>query len=140
MRHTKKRTRERGSVMIEFPMVIGLVLIPFEMLAISASTWVERQTAARDAAAESARALVLAGPESTITPELIVQRIEQGYGLPAGTLQLSAPANAVVPGESITVAVTVEIPALALPILGNIGAVDWTAEHTERFPDYGADR
>ncbi len=126
--------------MIEFPMVIGLVLIPFGMLAISASTWVERQTAARDAAGEAARALVIAGPESSITPELVVQQIEHGYGLPAGTLRLAVPASAAVPGESITVAVTVEIPALALPILGNIGAVDWTAEHTERFPDYGADR
>jgi len=29
---------------------------------------------------------------------------------------------------------------LVLPILGDIGSVDWTAEHTERFPDYGADR
>jgi len=126
--------------MIEFPMVIGLVLIPFGMLAISATTWVERQTAARDAAGESARALVIAGPESAITPELIVQQIEQGYGLAPGTLRAELPVGAVVPGESITVAVTVEIPALALPILGNIGSVDWTAEHTERFPDYGADR
>ncbi len=126
--------------MIEFPMVIGLVLIPFGMLAISASTWVERQTAARDAAGEAARALVVAGPESTITPALVVQEIEAGYGLPAGTLRAEVPAAAVVPGESITVVVTVEIPALALPILGDIGSVDWTAEHTERFPDYGADR
>jgi len=126
--------------MIEFPMVIGLVLIPFGMLAISATTWVERQTAARDAAGESARALVIAGPDSSVTPELIVQQIERGYGLSPGTLRASIPAGAVVPGESITVAVTVEIPALALPILGDIGSVDWTAEHTERFPDYGADR
>lgn len=126
--------------MIEFPMVIGLVLIPFGMLAISATTWVERQTAARDAAGEAARALVIAGPDSTISPAVIVLQIEQGYGLPAGTLRPSIPAGAVVPGESLTVAVTVEIPALALPILGDIGSVDWTAEHTERFPDYGADR
>lgn len=125
--------------MIEFPMVIGLVLIPFGMLAISASTWVERQTAARDAAGEAARALVVAGPDSAVSPALIVQQIEQGYELPAGTLRAAVPASIGGPGESVTVAVTVEIPALALPILGNVGSVDWTVEHTERIPDYGAD-
>lgn len=134
------RTRQRGSVMIEFPMVIGLVLIPFGMLAISASTWVERQTAARDAAGESARALVISTGETSVSPAQIVQQIESGYGLAPGTLRAEVPEGAIVPGESVTVNVTVEIPALVVPILGNIGSVDWTAEHTERIPDYGADR
>lgn len=134
------RDRQRGSALIEFPMVIGLILIPFGMLAISATTWVERQTAARDAAGEAARALVMAGPDAAVDPAALVRQIEQGYGLPAGTLQVSLPAATGLPGESITVAVTVEIPALALPIFGDVGSVDWTTEHTERLPDFGADR
>ena len=121
-------------------MVIGLILIPFGMLALSASTWVERQTAARDAAAEAARYVVVSGADGSISPEAIVQQIEAGYGLPAGTLRATIPSEGFVPGESVTVEVTVEVPALSLPILGDVGSVDWTAQHSERFPDYGADQ
>lgn len=131
---------ERGSVLIEFPMVIGLILIPFGMLALSAPTWVERQTAARDAAAESARSLVVTSDQSLISPDAIVRAIEAGYGLPPGSLRAEIPAGGFVPGEAVTVAVTVEVPALSLPIFGDVGSVDWTAEDSERFPDYGADQ
>ena len=127
-------------MLIEFPMVIGLILIPFGMLALSASTWVERQTAARDAAAESARYLVVSGAGGSASPESIVRQVELGYNLPPGTLRASIPADGFAPGESVTVEVTVEVPALSLPILGGVGSVDWTTQHTERFPDYGADR
>lgn len=134
------RRSERGSVLIEFPMVIGLILIPFGMLVLSAPTWVERQTAARDAAAESARSLVVPDRDSLMTPDALIRQIEAGYGLPAGSLRAEIPAERFLPGEAVTVVVTVEIPALSIPIFGNVGSVDWTAEHTERFPDYGADR
>lgn len=134
------RRSERGSVLIEFPLVIGLILIPFGMLALSAPTWVERQTASRDAAAESARWLVVHGDTGSASPVEIVRQIEAGYGLPAGSLQLGLPSGGFVPGQAVTVTVTVEVPALVLPIFGEVGSVDWTAEHTERFPDYGAAR
>lgn len=135
-----RRETERGSVLIEFPMVIGLILIPFGMLALSASTWVERQTAARDAAAEMARFFVVESADGGTSAEAVVRRIEAGYGLAPGSLRASVPTGGFVPGEAVTVAVTVEVPALSLPLFGDVGSVDWTAEHTERFPDYGADR
>ncbi len=131
--------RERGSALIEFPLVIGLILIPFGVLVISAPTWVERQTAARDAAGEAARSIVLSGPESA-SPDQVVQSIEAGYGLEPGSLDASIPAGGHAPGSSVTVDVSVEIPALSLPIFGTVGSVSWTASHTERYPDYGAGR
>ncbi len=130
---------ERGSALLEFPMVFGLILVPFGLLVISAPTWVERQTAARDAAGEAARSIVVAGPDSS-TPEQIVRSIEAGYGLAPGSLDASIPAGGHSPGSSVTVDVAVEIPALSLPIFGSVGSVSWTASHTERYPDYGADR
>lgn len=129
---------ERGSALIEFPMVIGLILIPFGVMVLSAPTWVERQTAARDAAAESARLIVTSSDEVSTTPAELIRRIELGYGLPSGSLVMSNPTGRLAPGGTVTVVVTVEIPALSLPILGTVGSVDWTAEHTERVPDYGA--
>lgn len=124
--------------MIEFPMVIGLVLIPFGLLILSAPTWVERQTAARDAAAESARRLVVSGQEASVSLPELIRQIESGYELPAGSLVASFPSDRPAAGASVTVAVTVEVPALSLPIFGAVGSVDWTAVHTERIPDYGA--
>lgn len=138
-RERRRRATERGSAVLEFPLVFGLILVPFGLLVISAPTWVERQTAARDAAGEAARSIVLNGPESA-TPEQIVRSIEAGYGLAPGSLDASIPPGGQTPGSSVTVDVAVEIPALSLPIFGAVGSVSWTASHTERYPDYGADR
>jgi hypothetical protein len=121
-------------------MVIGFILIPFGMMVLSAPTWVERQTAARDAAAEAARLLVVSDGNGSTTAAEVIRRIEDGYGLPVGTLVASVPTDRLMPGGTVTVTVTVEVPALSLPILGAVGSVDWTAEHTERVPDYGAGR
>lgn len=137
-RRRGERGGERGSVVLELPLVFGLLLVPFGMLVISAPVWVERQTAARDAAAEAARHLVLDAGSDGRSADQIVREIEAGYGLAPGTLWLELPEGVVGPGETLSVRVTVEIPAVSLPIFGGIGAVDWTAEHSERSPDYGA--
>lgn len=133
---SRRRPRERGSAVIEFPILVGLLLIPFGMLILSVPTWIERQTAARDAAAESARYLVLAGPEGMDSAAQIVHEIEAGYGLPAGSLELEMPA-AFVAGQPLSVTVRVVIPAADIPLLGSFGDTSWTATHIERYPDYG---
>lgn len=130
-----KRCSERGSAVLEFPVLLGLVLIPFGILVLSIPTWVERQTAARDAAAESARYLVHAGPAGLDQANQIVRDVELGYGLPAGTLRIELPAQ-LAPGEALTVSVTVVIPAADLPLFGSFGDTTWTADHTERYPDF----
>lgn len=134
---TRRACGERGSVLLELPLIFGLLLVPFGMLIISAPTWVERQTAARDAAAESARYLVLHPNEPSMALD-IIREVEAGYQLPPGSLVLEIAVFERVPGGQVTSAVTVEIPAVSLPIFGGIGAVGWTAEHTERVPDFGA--
>lgn len=131
------RRRERGSAILELPVLLGLILIPFGILVLSVPTWIERQTAARDAAGESARYLVIAGPDGLDEASQIVAGIESGYGLPAGSLRLELPSD-LVPGQSVTVRVVVVIPAADIPLMGSFGDTSWTAEHTERYPDYGA--
>jgi len=60
--------REQGSAALELPLLLGLLLIPFGLLMLTFPTWVERQTAARDAAGEVARHLVIGGdPSDTYT-------------------------------------------------------------------------
>lgn len=132
---SRKRDSERGSAIFEMPLLVGLILIPFGLLVISIPTWVERQTAARDAAGEVARAIVYGeGNEGEV-----LAAIERGYELPAGTLRVSDN-SAVVPGESVVVLVDVSMPAVELPIFGSFGHLTWTAEHVERLPDYGEEQ
>lgn len=131
------RSRQRGSALVEFPVLVGLILIPFGILILSIPTWIERQTAARDAASESARYLVLSGPTGAEGANQIVRDIEAGYGLAAGSLQLEMPTE-FVPGQALTVRVIVTIPAADLPLMGSFGDTTWTAEHTERYPDFAA--
>lgn len=135
-RRSRHHPGERGSAVIEFPILVGLLLIPFGMLILSVPTWIERQTAARDAAAESARYLVLAGPEGLDDATQIVHEIEAGYGLPDGSLELEMP-GAFVAGQPLSVTVRVVIPAADIPLLGSFGDTTWTATHIERYPDYG---
>ena len=127
---------ERGSAIVELPLVLGLLLLPFGLLILTLPTWVERQTAARDTAAEVARLVVVSGP---VRPDVaaLVRQQEVAYELPPGSLHLELVPD-VAPGESLTVRVTVELPGGTLPVLGRLGARSWTAEHTERAPDYGA--
>lgn len=126
--------------MVELPLVLGLLVLPFGLLILSLPTWVERQTAARDAAAEVARSLVVstasdglaAGPGSL---DSLLREIEAGYQLAPGSLRLDSPPT-IAAGEAVTVRVTVVLPGPRLPVFGSLGRRSWTAEHTERAPDY----
>ncbi len=138
-----QRVGERGSAAFELPLILGLILLPFGVLLLSVSTWVERQTAARDAAGEAARVVVIHGDDGVAEAEALVRQIEAGYGLPAGSMRLEladgiAQGGGLVPGEAVLARVTVEMPGAVLPLFGSFGEVTWTAEHVERFPDYGA--
>lgn len=129
--------RERGSAAFELPLILGLVLLPFGVLVLSISTWVERQTAARDAAGETARFAVVAGPDRADETAALLREIEAGYGLPPGSLRLRLlPSRE--PGRAVVARVTVSMPGAVIPLFGSFGDVSWTAEHIERVPDYGA--
>ena len=132
---TRAWRSERGTAAIELPLVIGLVLIPLGLLVLAVPTWVERQEAATEAAAEAARAVVTAtGPQDRATvARAVVEEVAASHGLPPGSLRLELQNSG--RGQALTARVTVEIPMAPLPGLGRLPAVDWTATHSERFPD-----
>lgn len=134
--------QERGSAIVELPLVLGLLVLPFGLLVLTLPTWVERQTAARDAAAEVARTLVVSTSSTSDDAglrdvETLLRQIEAGYELSPGSLRLDAPPT-VNPGEAVTVRVTVVLPGPRLPLFGSLGRRSWTVEHTERAPDYAS--
>lgn len=118
---------------IELPLVIGLVLIPLGLLVLHVPTWIERQHAARDAAAEVARLMVSSSDATTTDVDAVVERVTAAHGLPPGSMRLQL--DQAGRGQPVTARVTVEIPAARLPGLGEVAAVSWTATHIERYPD-----
>lgn len=130
---------QRGSAALELPLIVCLLLLPFAMLVLTIPTWVERQMAARDAAGELARLLVVTEVDVDSGPRLaaLLARIEVSHGLAVGALRLAeAPSGSLTPGDQITVRVSVDLPGPSVPMLGDLGTGSWTASHTERVPDY----
>ena len=126
------RRSERGTAVIEIPMVLGFLIIPVAFLILTIPTWLQGIHAANDAAAESARAFVLSGADpgavdralsATASSHGYVDRMELGLATTTG----------IGPGDEVTVTVNVELRAIAL---FNVGSFTYTATHVERYPSY----
>ena len=124
--------------MLELPLVVGFVLVPIGLLVVTAPTWIERQTAARDAAAEVGRAIALGGADADVTS--LVDDIAEGYGLDPDDLVVDVVVAADEPGGEIVVRVSATVPAVWFPVFGEVGQATLVAEHRERRPDYGPGR
>lgn len=138
-------SNQRGSASLELPLLLGLVIIPFALLILTIPRWVEHQTAARDAAAEIGRLLVVqptSAGEGQVEPDQLLRRIEKAHGLRAGSLSLAgSPTGSLTPGGVVVVRVVVDLPGPTIPVLGSLGLGSWTAEHAERVPDFaGSDK
>jgi hypothetical protein len=128
---------EAGTAVIETPLAIVLLLVPIALLVITLPAWPERQTVARAAASEAARAAVLADSwdEAVAAGQAVVDRTARNYGLAPSEFALDW-RGAFTRGEAVTARVTVRMPALAIPGLGSVGAWTWTASHTETVDQY----
>lgn len=128
------RESQRGAAAIELGLIMAFILIPVMMLMLVVPTWIERQTAGRDAASEAARAIVLSSGDLAEAIQ-IIGTVERGYELPPGTITLTE-VTPYGPGADFTVVVTVVQPALSLPGLGELGGWSYDASHVEYYPDY----
>ncbi len=128
----KSRSSERGSAVIEIPMVLGFLIIPVAFIILTIPTWLQGIHAANDAAAESARAFVLSGADpGAVDRALLATASSHGYG---DRIQLaSATTTGIGPGDEVTITVDVELRAIAL---FNVGSFTYTASHVERYPSY----
>lgn len=128
------RRAEQGSAVLELPFMLGLIVIPFALLVLQVPVWVEHQAAATDAAAELARAITVNGRSTDAAG--LVAAVERSHGLAAGRLHASLIEGR--PAEPVTAIITVDIPALTLPVFGVVGCRSWTTSHTERQPDFAS--
>ena len=129
--------RDRGAAAIELPLAVGLLLLPIALVVMVVPQWPERQTVAR-AAAKEAATLYANAPDAASGAELArasVQQAAANYGLPAEALTVE------LGGEwcracTVTALVTVDIPAIAVPVVGTVGAFAYTADSSARVDDY----
>lgn len=128
---------DRGSVsVVELPfgfLWIGAVAV----VVLTFPGWVERTQAARAAADEAARTMVLADSWDTgsTRAQLVVDETATNHGFDPGDLSLALDGDWG-RGAEITAHVTVAIPAVDLPLLGQIGSMTRTVSHTERIDQY----
>ena len=105
----------------------------------SIPAWPERQTIATAAAREAASLYANAAtPEAGLeAAQRAVGETATNHGLMASALTLELSGDWC-RGCSVSAVVTVEIPALSVPFVGEVGSVNWSATSSARIDDYAS--
>jgi hypothetical protein len=133
----ESRRCERGFVAIEFALAVGLLLLPVVMLVAALPSWVEREHAATVAAAEAAGAAVRAYPGDG-GPDARSAALDtlHDYGITATDIDVVVVRDDHARGGTVSVRVTVTMPALVVPGVGAIGGFHWSRVQSRRIDDY----
>ena len=131
-----RRREERGAVMIEWVLGFGLILVPALGVA-SLPAWLQRTNMAHVAAMQAARAVVVAADPAVgeARGRQLVQEIAANHGVDPSTVSVSF-SGSTDPRGAVRAEITVQLPALAIPLLGTIGSKQWTTSHTELVDIY----
>jgi hypothetical protein len=135
------RDRERGFVALELAAGVALLVFPVALLVSTLPGWFDRQSLARQAARDAARAVVLDGTCRQDVASAAAARITRGGGLDADEVrvELECGSGRVLERDgAVTARVTVDMPAVAVPLIGSVAAWTWTATHTEPVDPYGS--
>lgn len=132
------RSTEPGFIAVEWVAAMVFLLIPVVLIGAGVSRWPERQQVARAAAAEGARAAVLSDSqaEAFVNANQMADEVARNYGVPPGELTVRVDTANWDWGEEVTVTVTIAIPALDVPGVGNWSPGTWTTASTQRIEDY----
>jgi hypothetical protein len=128
----RRRGDDRGSLsLVEIP--LGTVLVVATALVVLVvATWFERAAAARAAADQAARTVVNADTwdQGAADAQAAVDEVAANYDLGPDdlTLQLDGSLER---GAEVTATVTVDVPAIGLPLVGGIGSFSKSVSHTE---------
>ena len=128
---------EAGFAPLTMMLGLGLLVIPILLLVLTVPTWEARTLDARDAASDAAR--TLAGADSWVAGvnaanQTINQETANDGLNPADiTVRYSGTLS---PGATVTAAVTVTIPAGAVPGVGAFGTLHYTTSSTQHIDNY----
>lgn len=132
--------RLRGDQGLATPIELSvglLVLMATGLLVATLPTWIDHHAAARAAADEAARTVVLADSWETGTTRAyaVVDEVAANHGLAPGSLSLEV-TGTFERGADVTAHVTVSMPATSLPMVGRVGGFSRTVSHTETIDKY----
>jgi len=133
--------RERGFVAIELTAGVALLVFPVALLVASLPGWFDRQSIARQAARDAARAVVLDGTCRHDVAAAAGLRIARAGGLESRAVHIEldcVAGSALERDRAVTAHVPVDMPAVTVPLIGSVGAWNWTAGHTEPVDPFGS--
>ena len=130
-----------GFVALELAAGVAVLVLPVVMLVASLPGWFDRQSTARQAAREAARALTLVGWCDKARAERVATRVATGANLSAPDIAVVVDCQAGDPlprDGSVTARVTVAMPGVDVPVIGSVAGWTWTAAHVEPVDPYGS--
>jgi len=130
-----KPLSQRGSAALELALGMGLFVLPAVVLVLAFSPWLEAKTFARSAAAEGARAAVLADADPAEAGIAAVQPMAEARGYDAEIVMCGGGPCSLERGSYITVEVTIDVPLILTP-WGEVGGIPVSAFHAEPVDAY----
>lgn len=126
-----------GFAALEFALGLGALVLPVALLVVSVPVWSETQTTARVAAQQAARAAALAPDHAAAvhaaTEAAAAVVANHGRDLRAPVRVTTEPGA---PQPQVRATVTVPMPAVALPLLADLTAIDWSVSSTQPIDLY----
>jgi hypothetical protein len=130
-------SRDGGFVVAEWIVAMFLIMLPTFILVAQLPQWARDESTTRSAAAEGARGALLADDPTAAAQraEVRAREVAANYGHEPADVQVDFIGD-FSPGESITVRVTISLAAIRMPFGPSVGEREFSAESTERVPDY----
>ncbi|MCZ7536550.1 MAG: YdcF family protein [Acidimicrobiia bacterium] len=132
----REAAKERGHAAIELVASVGLLLLPVVLLVASIPTWSERTHTAIAVAREATIVAASGFPgDATAEAESAARSLAAAHGVPEEDIRVEVHTSDAGSGH-VSAEVTVRMPALAIPAMGNVGSWSWSTTHTRRIGDY----
>jgi hypothetical protein len=131
-----RRTARSGFVAVELVAAVALLLVPTVVLVASIPVWSEQRHAATVIAREAARVAAAGWPAPAgADVDAVIASEAADYGVPSGDVSATVTVDHARAGQAVA-RVTVLMPALHLPLIGDAGAWHWSTSYSVRIDDY----
>lgn len=126
---------ESGFVATEFVVAVALLLIPTLLLVASSPQWIERRHVATVVAREAATVASESFPSDTAAAEAVAVVVAANYGVAPEDVSVRVVDDARRGGQ-VRAEVTITMPAIVVPFVGQVGRWRYTTEYTVRIDDF----
>jgi hypothetical protein len=142
--HVKGVVRsERGEASaLEMMLVIGFLLLPTLVGLAQIPRWIDARSTGELAAQEAARQVALSTDleVGVAAADAVARQIVVNHGWDEEAYRGVRVTGSVASGGSVTASVTMRVPAIVVPLVGNVGGGFWrTWSHTEVVDSYRED-